>query len=143
MLERIRGATGSYPRPFWILFSGVLVNSAGTSMVWPFLTIYVRELLHIPLTAVTLLFTLNSMAGLLAMSFVGPAVDRFGRKSAMVLGLVLSCLALLLMSRASTLAAWGVLMAMWGAVVPVYRVGADAMVADLTPPGRRAGAYSL
>jgi MFS family permease len=143
VLDRIRGTIGSYPRPFRILFCGTLVNSAGSSMVWPFLTIYVRELLGIPLTAVTLLFTLNSVAGLVAMSFVGPAVDRFGRKSAMVVGLAVSCLVLLSMSRAQTFVAWGILMAMWGAFGPLYRVGADAMVADLTPPERRAGAYSL
>jgi MFS family permease len=142
-LERIHGTTGSYPRQFWILFCGTLVNSAGTSMVWPFLTIYVRELLAIPLAAVTLLFTVNSIAGLVAMSFVGPAVDRFGRKSAMVVGLTASCLVLLSMSRARTFVAWGLLMAMWGAFGPLYRVGSDAMVADLTPAEGRAGAYSL
>jgi MFS family permease len=112
-------------------------------MVWPFLTIYVRQLLQVPLTTVTLLFTFNSVAGLVAMSFVGPAVDRFGRKRAMVLGLAANCLVLLSMSRAHTWAAWAVLMALWGALGPLYRVGADAMVADLTAPERRAGAYSL
>jgi MFS family permease len=143
VLQRIRRTTGSYPRPFWILFSGMLVNSAGTAMVWPFLTIYVRELLRLPLATVTLLFTVNSVAGLIAMSFVGPAVDRFGRKSAMVVGLTVSCLVMLFMSHARTYAVWGILMALWGAFGPLYRVGSDAMVADLTPPGRRAGAYSL
>jgi MFS family permease len=143
VLERIRGTTAGYPRPFWILFWGSLVNSAGTGMVWPFLTIYVRELLQIPLTTVTLLFSFNSVAGLVAMAFVGPAVDRFGRKRAMVLGLAANCLVLLSMSRAQAWIAWAVLMALWGALGPLYRVGADAMVADLTAPERRAGAYSL
>ena len=88
MLKRIRRTTAGYPRPFWILFWGSLVNSAGASMVWPDLTIYVRQLLQVPLTTVTLLFTANSVAGLVAMSFVGPGVDRFGRKRVMVLGQV-------------------------------------------------------
>jgi MFS family permease len=139
----LRRVAESYPRPFWILFYGSLVNSAGSGMVWPFLTIYVRQLLHVPLTTVTLLFTFNSVAGLMAMSFVGPAVDRFGRKRAMVLGLAANCLVLLSMSLAQTWAAWAVLMVLWGALGPLYRVGADAMVADLTDPERRAGAYSL
>jgi MFS family permease len=139
----MRVAAAAYPRPFWILFWGSLVNSAGSGMVWPFLTIYVRQLLHVPLTTVTLLFTFNSVAGLVAMSFVGPAVDRFGRKRAMVLGLAANCLVLFSMSLAQSWAAWAVLMALWGALGPLYRVGADAMVADLTEPERRAGAYSL
>ena len=139
-----RGRTSAYPRPFWILFSGSLVNSS-RARVWSgrFLTIYVRELLGVPLTTVTLLFTFNSVAGLIAMSFVGPAVDRFGRKRAMVLGLAANCVVLFSMSLAHTWAAWAVLMALWGALGPLYRVGADAMVADLTKPERRVSAYSL
>jgi MFS family permease len=143
VLERIRGTASGYPRPFWILFWGSLVNSAGSGMVWPFLTIYVRQLLQVPLTTVTLLFTFNSVAGLMSMSLVGPAVDRFGRKRAMVLGLSANCLVLFSMSLAHTWAAWAVLMALWGALGPLYRVGADAMVADLTKPEQRASAYSL
>jgi MFS family permease len=143
VLQRMRGSTDAYPRSFWILFWGSLINSAGSGMVWPFLTIYVRELLQVPLTTVTLLFTFNSVAGLVAMSFVGPAVDRFGRKRAMVLGLASNCLVLFGMSLAHSWAAWAVLMIAWGALGPLYRVGADAMVADLTEPERRASAYSL
>jgi MFS family permease len=139
----MRGTTSSYPRPFWILFCGSLINSAGSGMVWPFLTIYVRQLLQVPLTTVTLLFTFNSVAGLVAMSFVGPAVDRFGRKRAMVVGLAANCLVLFSMSLAHSWTAWAALMVAWGALGPLYRVGADAMVADLTPPERRASAYSL
>jgi MFS family permease len=143
VLQRMRGTAEGYPRPFWILFWGSLINSAGSGMVWPFLTIYVRQLLQLPLTTVTLLFTFNSVAGLAAMSFVGPAVDRFGRKRAMVLGLTANCLVLFSMSLAHSWAAWAVLMVAWGALGPLYRVGADAMVADLTEPERRASAYSL
>jgi MFS family permease len=143
VLQRMRGVTSGYPSPFRILFWGSLINSAGAGMVWPFLTIYVRELLQVPLTTVTLLFTFNSVAGLAAMTFVGPAVDHFGRKRAMVLGLTANCLVLFSMSLAHSWTAWAVLMVVWGAFGPLYRVGADAMVADLTVPERRAGAYSL
>jgi hypothetical protein len=57
ILTRLRQATASYPRQFWLLLWGMLVNSSGGSMVWPFLTIYLRQRLAIPLTTVTLLLT--------------------------------------------------------------------------------------
>jgi MFS family permease len=143
MLDRFRRNTAGYPRQFWILFFGLLVNSSGSSMVWPFLTIYMRGKLGAPLTTITLLFTLNAVAGLVATSLAGPAVDRFGRKGAMVLGLASGCLVLLAMSAADTLPLWGILMAFNGLFGPVYRVGADAMIADLIAPERRIGAYAL
>jgi MFS family permease len=143
MLARLRAATAGYPRQFWVLFWGLLINSTGGAMVWPFLTVYMRQHLGVPLTSITLLFTLNSAAGLIATSIAGPAVDRFGRKIAMGLSLAGSCGVYFAMSGADTLPAWAVLMTALGIIWPLYRVGADAMVADMIEPERRAGAYAL
>ncbi len=143
MITRLRSAAADYPSQFWTLFWGQLINSIGGGMVWPFLTIFVRERLGVPLTTVTLLFTLSSAAGLAAMSVAGPAVDRFGRRFAMIVGLAANGMILLGMSGAATLPLWAILMLLQGLAGPLYRVGSDAMVADMIPPTRRADAYAL
>jgi MFS family permease len=143
MLQRLRHATAGYPRQFWLLFWGVLVNSSGSSMVWPFLTIYLRQRLDVPLTTIALLLTANSLAGLASTSIAGPAVDRFGRKGAMVLSLGVGCVFMLALGRVDTLPGAVALMVFKGITDPLYRVGSDAMVADLIPPARRADAYAL
>jgi MFS family permease len=107
------------------------------------MTIYLRQRLEVPLTQVTLLMTINSVAGLTAVSIVGPLVDRFGRKRAMVLGLASIAAVRALMPLAGTLPAWAVLMVLMGACAPLYQVGADAMIADLIEPERRVSAYAL
>jgi len=139
----MRETTAGYPRQFWLLFWGMLVNSSGSSMVWPFLTIYLRQRLDVPLTTIALLFTLNALAGMASTSLTGPAVDRFGRKGAMALSLGAGCVFMLALTRVDTLGSAAVLMVFKGFTDPLYRVGSDAMVADLIPPARRAGAYSL
>jgi MFS family permease len=143
LFNRIRQATAGYPRQFWFLFWGMLINAAGGSMVWPFMTIYMRQRLDIPLTTIALLLTLNSTAGLVATTVAGPVVDRFGRKGVMVLSLAAGSATLIVMSMAGTLRLWGILMAVNGAFSPLYRVGGNSMVADLIEPERRAGAYAL
>lgn len=143
MLTRIRQTTAGYPRPFWLLFWGQLINSTGGSMVWPFLTIYARERLDVPLTTVTLLITLNAAFGLVAMTIAGPLVDRFGRKLAMISSLVMTSVAFILMSTASTLPVWMALMMLMGMFGPLYQVGSNAMIADLIALERRAGGYAL
>lgn len=143
MLTRARSLSSSYPRQFWLLFWGMLVNASGASMVWPFLTIYMRERLDVSLTTVALMLTANSLAGLVSGSVAGPVVDRFGRKGAMVLSLVMSSVVMLGMSRADSLTEFLVLMLLAGAFQPLYRVGVDAMVADLIPAAERPGAYAL
>ncbi len=143
MIQRLRQVATDYPRSFWLLFWGTLINASGSSMVWPFLTIYLRQRLEIPLTTVALLLTVHSIASVAATSVTGPAVDRFGRKIAMLLSLSISCAIMLGMSAAAAIGPWILLMVASGTFGPLYRVGADAMVADLIPPERRPGAYAL
>ncbi len=132
-----------YPRQFWLLFWGMLISTAGASMIWPFLMIYVSERLDLPMTSVASLMTMNAMAGLLASFVVGPITDRTGRKITMIIGLAGTGLMYLAMIPAETLLSFAILMTLRGLFNPLYRVGADAMVADLIPEGKRADAYAL
>lgn len=135
--------SSTYPRSFWMLFWGLLINRVSTSLVWPFLTEYVKESLGIALTVAALLITLQSLTGLLSTVFVSPLMDRIGRRNVMVAGLIASGAVLIMMSFASTLVVWAFLMALYGAVNQVFNIGSNAMVADLVEPQRRAGAYAL
>lgn len=112
-------------------------------MIWPFLTIYVSESLDLPLATVAGLISLNAVMGLVFSFIAGPVTDRFGRKWVMVFSLMMNGLAYLLMSQASSLPAFALLMALSGAVNPLYRVGVDAMMADLVPPAKRMDGFSL
>ncbi len=141
--RRIKRADAGYPRPFKFLFWGTLANRVGTSMLWPFLTIYMRERLDVPLTTITVLLALHSAAAVVGVSVAGPTVDRFGRKGAMILSLLVAAIVLSVMIVADTITTWGVLLVIQGACTPLYRVGAHAMVADLIEEERRAGAYAL
>ena len=132
-----------YPRQFWLLFWGMLISTAGASMIWPFLMIYVSERLDLPMTSIASLMTMNAAAGLLASFVVGPIADRTGRKTTMIVGLAGTGILYLAMIPAETLLAFAVLMTLRGLFNPLYRVGADAMVADLIPEGKRADAYAL
>jgi len=141
--DRVSNLVQSYPRQFWLLFAGMLISTLGASMVWPFLMIYVSGKLKLPLTQVASLMTLNAGMGLLFSFLAGPVTDRAGRKWVMVVSLGMNALAYLLMSQANTFSAFAVLMALSGAFNPLYRVGADAMMADMIPPERRTDAYAL
>jgi MFS family permease len=132
-----------YPAQFWLLFFGMLVSTIGTSMVWPFLTIYIRKTLNVPLTTIAGLITLSSVCSLISSSFVGQLSDRFGRKSIMVFSLLVNGLTFYLFSQAATLTHFAILMAVRGSIIRLYRIAADALVADMLPPEERLEAYSF
>lgn len=133
----------SYPPQVWLLFWGTLVSTSGMSMIWPFLVVYISQELALPLTTVTSLIALNSIMSLSTSFLAGSITDRIGRKWAMVISLTVNGLAFLGMVPASTYWHYALLMAVRGAFQPLYRVGTDAMLADLVPAGKRADAYAL
>jgi MFS family permease len=136
-------ARADYPRQFWLMFWGMLISSSGASMIWPFLMIYVSDRLHLQMTVAASLMTIGSVTGLIASFVAGPIIDRAGRKWVMVISLVANAGGYLFMSQADTLLAFAILMAVNGVFSPLYRVGSDAMIADLIPAERRPDAFSL
>jgi MFS family permease len=132
-----------YPRQYWILLFGNLLATTGSSLVWPFLTIYLRQRLDISLTTVTLLLSLNSLAGI-ATSFIAGAVsDKFGRKLIMLLNLFAGTVYYVLMTRADSILAYGILMTAWGGFNNLFSVGSNAMIADIVKSEDRTEAYAI
>ncbi len=132
-----------YPKQLQLMFFGMLVSTVGASMIWPFLMIYVRQRIDLPLTQIASLMTINASAGIISAFIAGPITDRIGRKWVMVFSLAGNGLVYLFMGNAHSFISFAILMAVSGAFNPLYRVGTDAMVADLIPSEKRPDAYAL
>jgi MFS family permease len=143
MYERVRNTFSEYPPQFWLMSAGVLISSAGASMIWPFLMIYVSEKLGLSLSTVSTLISINAFTGLITSLIAGAIADKLGRKPVMVLSLVVNGLGYLFMSQVHTYLGFAVLMFVMGASNPLYQVGADAMLADMIEPDKRTNAYAV
>ena len=143
MIKRFFSPQHNYSPQFWLILGGLLIGTIGSSMVFPFLTIYVSEQLDLPLTDVASLITLNGLVGLGASFAAGPITDRFGRKWVMALSLFGNGITYLLFRGAETYLVFAALMALRGLFHPMYRVGTSAMVTDLVTPEQRADAFAL
>jgi len=121
----------------------MMISTMGASMIWPFLMVYVSGQLDLPMTAIASLLTINAAATLFASFIAGPIIDRSGRKLAMIISLMLMGATFLAMIPAKTLLGFAILMAFRGLTSPLYRIGTDAMIADLIPTKQRADAYAL
>jgi MFS family permease len=132
-----------YPKQIRLMFFGMLISTMGSSMIWPFLMIYVKQRVNLPLTQIASLMTINASAALIAAFIAGPITDRVGRKWVMVISLAGNSLVYFFMSDAHSYLSFALLMTFSGAFNPLYRVGADAMVADLIQPEKRPDAYAL
>ncbi|MCA1900563.1 MAG: MFS transporter [Chloroflexi bacterium] len=132
-----------YPRQFWLMVAGIVISTAGGSMIWPFMLIYASGKLNLPLSAVATLISINAGAGLFASFLAGTLADKIGRKVVMIISLALNGLAYFLMMGAETYLQFAALMVFIGLSNPLYQVGADAMLADMIPSEKRTDAYAI
>jgi len=133
----------TYPAQFWLLFWGAFINRGSVSMMWPFLTVYLRQQLGVPLTTITLLLTLRAVFSVASTAVTSTLMDRIGRKWVMVISVYLSSLVFLGMAFADSLLAWAVLLAAHGSVLPIFNNGVSTVVADIVPHEHRGRAYAL
>lgn len=143
LLNRIKALYNEYPPQYWLMITGIVLATAGGSMIWPFLLIYASGKLNLPLSTVATLISINAGTGLLASLIAGTLADKVGRKVVMNLSLTINGLAYFLLMRAETYPQFVGLMIMVGLSNPLYQVGADAMLADMIPSEKRTDAYAI
>jgi len=143
LLSSIKNLYYEYPRQYWLMITGIVLATAGGSMIWPFLTIYASGKLDLPLSKVVTLISINAGTGLVASLIAGTLTDRVGRKIVMNFSLTVNGIAYFLLMYAHTYPQFVGLMVMIGMSNPLYQVGADAMLADMVPPEKRTDAYSI
>jgi len=142
-MGRLRNWFDQFPRPFWVLFFGSIVNAIGAGLIFPFLSLYLRQRLGIPLTTVGLIFTIWALAAFPAQLVGGELADRLGRRSMMVFSLVAGGLATIGLGLATSLPSFVIMALLAGLTGPLYGPAANAMLADLVGPRRRPRAFGL
>lgn len=137
----MRGGAGGKGSRLGILFLTVLVDLVGFGIVLPILPIYARDFGAEGLE-VGLLVAVYSLVQLVMAPLWGRLSDRVGRRPVLILGLLGSAAAYVVFARADSLAVLflsRVIGGIGGSTIPV----AQAYIADVTPPERRAGNMGL
>src|SRR5215207_3751770 len=143
LITRLKALYNEYPRQYWLMITGIVISTAGGSMIWPFLLIYASGKLNLPLSTVATLISINAGTGLLASLIAGTLADKVGRKLVMNLSLTVNGLAYFLLMNAETYPQFVGLMIMVGLSNPLYQVGAGAIFADMAPSEKRTDAYAI
>ena len=80
LINRLKALYNEYPRQYWLMITGIVLATAGGSMIWPFLLIYASGKLNLPLSTVATLISINAGIGLLSSLIAGTLADKIGRK---------------------------------------------------------------
>ncbi len=140
-MQRSAGRAPSGRARLGILFLTVFLDLVGFGIVLPLLPFY-ADRFGASGTEIGLLITVYSMAQLFLAPLWGRLSDRVGRRPVLIFGLLGSAVSYVVFAYAGTLAVLFLsraLAGIGGATVPV----AQAYIADITPPERRAGNLGL
>lgn len=136
-----------FDRQVWVLVAGALINSFGTSIAYPFVSLYLYEYMHVSMTEVGFALMVAVAAGGLAQVASGEFCDRFGRKLMMNVGLLLQVVAFLLLAIAiMTHKGYNeflILMVVKEIAGGLYRSVPQVMITDVVKPGERMEGFSL
>src|SRR5690348_10840691 len=129
------------PRPAWVLFGGTFINRFG-SFVLAFLVFYLTSSGY---SAAFAGFALSAYGlGSMAASLVGGHLaDSIGRRNSIALSMFSSAATMLALSQARGIAAIIPLTVLAGFTAELYRPASSALIADLTPPGRRITGFAM
>ncbi|MFI7119992.1 MFS transporter [Amycolatopsis sp. NPDC049868] len=144
MITLTSPATGplSLPRPFWMLWLGVLVNRAG-AMVQPFLSVYLTRVQGFGIGETGAVMSVFGVGSVLSHVVAGRLADRFGRRVTLTGGMLATSASMVLMGAATGFELVALTAFLLGLTIESYRPASQAMVADLVPPSVRPRAYGL
>jgi len=143
MLTKLKNTIDQYPNQFWLLFFGTFIAMTAGTMIWPLMLVYVSKRLAMPLAQGASLISINAIVGVAFTFFAGPIADKFGRKWIMVFGLLINAIGYIFLIWANSYAYFAAIMIITGFSNPLFRVGIDAMLADIIPEGKRIEAFAL
>jgi MFS family permease len=144
VIGRLRREAQLFPQQFWLLIGGTFLYLVGYELGYPFETVYLHGRLGVSMTSVGLIIGLPVLAGLPAQIAAGAIADRFGRRGVLILAICAGITlfeGLALAGRLWQVVAVITIEAAFGWAM--FSTANNAMLADLTPLGRRAEAYGI
>jgi len=143
MFKNFRNTVEEYPTNFWVLVGATFIDRLGGTMIFPFFALYITSRFNVGMTEAGVLFAIFSVSGFAGNMVGGALVDKFGRRSMLLFGLIFSALSSLTMGFVGTLSAFYVLAVFVGLLSDVAGPAQGAMVADLLPEKQRADGYGI
>lgn len=117
----------SLPRPFWMLWLGVLVNRAG-AMVQPFLSVYLTRVQGFGIGETGAVMAVFGVGSVLSHLLAGRLADRFGRRVTLTGGMLATSASMVLMGAATGFPLVALAAFLLGLTIESYRPASQAMV---------------
>ncbi|WP_035987061.1 MDR family MFS transporter [Brevibacillus agri] len=143
LLASLARFLAAYPPLLWVRLFGETLTSLSSTMIAPFLVLYLSENVSGSVTVTMLVIGLQPFSEIVLTLFAGGLTDRIRRKTIMLAALLIQGFAMLGMAFADSIAAFAVLYIINGAGRSLFIPASRAHLADAILPAQMASAFAL
>jgi MFS family permease len=143
MFTKLKHTYNEYPRSFKVLTLATFIDQLGTFLLYPFFALYITEHFSVGMTEVGFLFSIFSAGNICGGVIGGALADKYGRRTILLFGLIVSGVGSILMGLVNDLNIFYILVAFLGLIGNLGGPARQAMVADLLPKETQAEGFGI
>lgn len=143
MLTTFKKTYAEFPPLFWIIVLTMFIDSIGSTLLFPFFSLYITQKFGVGMTEAGVLLGMSSLFGLVGSVIGGALTDKLGRRNLILFGLIFSALSSLLFGLAWDIRILYFLVVIVGMLSRVSLPAQDAMMADILPESKRQEAFGI
>lgn len=143
MLTSFQSIKSRYTTPVWLRFFGEMLTSLTGAMMGPFMVLYLHEQLNGSVMIPMLIISLQPFADICLTLIAGRVTDRLGRRTAILIALLLQAAAMTGFVFADQAYVFALLYVMNGIGRSLYIPASRAQIAESTPESRRSEVFAV
>jgi len=142
-MKRVNTIYREYPKQFWVIVGSNFIDHVGGALIFPFFALYITKKFQVGMTEVGLLFALFSVTDMIGNMIGGALTDYLGRKTMIIMGLIISALTSLGMGLVQQLEWFYVMGAISGLFATAAGPAHEAMLIDILPEKKRSEGFGV
>ncbi len=142
-MKRVNSIYREYPKQFWVIVGSNFIDHVGGALIFPFFALYITSKFQVGMTEVGLLFALFSVTDMIGNMIGGALTDFLGRKTMIIMGLIISALTSLGMGFVNQLEWFYVMGAVSGLFATAAGPAHEAMLIDILPKKKRSEGFGV
>jgi len=142
-MKRVNSIYREYPKQFWVIVGSNFIDHVGGALIFPFFALYITSKFNVGMTEVGLLFALFSVTDMIGNMIGGALTDFLGRKTMIIMGLIISAMTSLGMGLVNELEWFYVMGAVSGLFATAAGPAHEAMLIDILPEKKRSEGFGV
>lgn len=142
-IKRVNSIYREYPKQFWVIVGSNFIDHVGGALIFPFFALYITMKFQVGMTEVGLLFALFSVTDMIGNMIGGALTDFLGRKTMIIMGLIISAFTSLGMGLVQELQWFYVMGAISGLFATAAGPAHEAMLIDILPEKKRSEGFGV